>query len=146
MKKIIFIIVPILFCITDLFAQIKVANYSVGQPGTDKYEHLEFWAKDGNRTQVNYSYGKNQKEVKLLYSGKDLIGNDTCFKVQFTNNYILYIIQKGLQLRVIDSSEKYDKIFSWEYEGPINGIGTYCDICTEDEEDAMMLIRLAYLK
>ena len=146
MKKIISLSISILLGVTSLLAQMKVANYSVGKPGTDKYEHLDFWTNNGKRTQINYSYGKDQKEVKMQYSGVDLINDDTCFKIRFTNNYTLFVIQKGLQLRVIDSAGKYDKTFSWEYEGPVNGVGTYCDVCAENDEEAMKLIELAYLR
>jgi len=66
--------------------------------------------------------------------------------MQFTNKYVLYIIPAGLSLKVIDSSGTYSKIFSWQYGGPVNGIGTHCDVCAEDDTDAMKILRLAYLK
>ena len=146
MKKITILTVITLLIGTALMAQMKVAGYSFGKPGTDKYEHLEFWTKDGQRTEVNYAYGKDRKEVKLQYLGKDQVNGYTCFKVKFTNNYILYVIPKGLQLQVSDAICKYNKTFSWEYEGPVNGIGTFCNVCAEDDEDAMKLIRAVYLK
>ena len=127
-------------------AQIKVAGYSFGKPGTDRYEQFQFWTKDGKRTKVDYVYGKKHKEAKLQYLGKCQINDSTCFKVRFPNNFILYIIPKGPQLQVTDVSGKYNKTFTWEYEGPVNGIGTFCDICAEDDEDAMNLIRSCYLK
>jgi hypothetical protein len=146
MKKEIILTLSSLFIGTALMAQMKVAGYSFGKPGTDKYEHLEFWTKDGQRTEINYAYGKDRKEVKLQYIGKDQVNGSTCFKVRFTNNYIIQIIPKGLQLQVTDASGNYNKTFSWEYEGPVNGMGTFCNVCAEDDEDAMKLIRSAYLK
>jgi hypothetical protein len=124
----------------------KVANYSFGKPGTDKYEHFDFWTKDGKPTEINYAYGKKRKEVKLQNLGKDRLNGSDCFKVKFTNNYVLYIIPHGQQLQVTDPSGKYNKTFSWEYEGPVNGIGTFCDVCAIDDEDAMNLIHSTYLK
>jgi hypothetical protein len=139
------IILSLLFG-TKAGAQLKVANYSCGKYGTEKYEHFEFWTKDGKRADIYYSYGKYQKRVKLYYSDKDKINGDSCFKVQFTNKYILYIIPKGLGLSVVDTSGKYNKDFSWEYEGPVNGIGTYCDVCADDEADAFQILQRSYIK
>jgi len=125
---------------------LKRELYSAGKTGTDQYEHLEFRTKDGKRNGASYAYGKNRNEVKLKYLGKSQTNGDTCFKVQFTTNYILYIVPKELKLKVTDKSGNYNKTFSWEYEGPVNGIGTYCDVCVEDDKDAMKLIRSSYLK
>jgi hypothetical protein len=146
MKKVIFLVFPTLLIGASLAAQMKVANYSFGKPGTVKYEHLDFWIKEGKRTEIHYSYGKDRKEVKLQYLGKDKQNGSACFKVKFTNDYVLYIIPRGKQLLVTDASGKYKKTFSWEYEGPINGIGTFCDICAQDDEDAMNLIQSSYIK
>ncbi|HEX9503862.1 MAG TPA: hypothetical protein VF974_06120, partial [Patescibacteria group bacterium] len=127
-------------------AQLKVAQYSYGKYGTDKYEQFEFWTKDGKRADILYGYGKHQKQVKLYYMGRGKINGDSCFKVQFTNNYVLYVIPKELRLRVIDTSGKYYKTFSWEYEGPVNGIGTHCDVCADNDADALQILLSSYLK
>jgi hypothetical protein len=145
MKGIILLTVVTLVCICSN-AQLKVANYSFGKFGTDKYEHFEFWIKDGKRIDVEYRYGKDNKNLKLKYLGKYRVISDSCFKLQFSNNYILYVIPKGLTLKVIDAAAKYNNIFAWEYEGPVNGIGTYCDVCAEGEEEAMKLIQSGYMK
>lgn len=146
MKRLVFLTVFYFAIQANSNAQMKVASYSFGKPGTDKYEHFEFWINDGKRTNVEYSYGKDSKNIKLQYLGKDRINSDSCFKLQFSNNYILYVIPKGLTLKVIDSTAKYNKIFKWEYEGPVNGIGTYCDVCARDDEEAMKLIQSGYMK
>jgi hypothetical protein len=74
------------------------------------------------------------------------MNGDSCFKIQFTNKYVLYIIPTGLRLKVTDVTGKYNKTFSWEYEGPVNGIGTYCDPCADDDNDAMKIIHASYMK
>ena len=127
-------------------AQLKVANYACGKPRTDTYEHFAFWTKDGNRTEISYSYGKNSKNVKLRYLGNDKLNGESTFKVQFSNNYVLFITPIGLRLKVTDSAGRYSKTFAWQYEGPVNGIGTYCDVCADDDEDAMKLLKASYLK
>jgi len=146
MKKICYLTTFLLLILTTLSAQTKVANYSIGKYGTDKYEHFDFETKDGKRTEINYSYGKDNKNVKLQYAGNDVFNEDTCFKVNFPNNYTLYITVKENRLHIVDAEGKYNKTFSWEYEGPIDGIGTYCDVCAKGKEDAIMLIKSAYLK
>jgi hypothetical protein len=146
MKKAIFLTFSILFIVVELTGQIKVANYSIGKPGTDKYEHFDFWTKDGKPTDIHYAYGKERKEVVIQHLGMDTLNNSRCFKVKFNNNYILYIIPRGRQLQVTDAECKYNKTFSWEYEGPVNGIGMFCEVCAENDEDAMDLIQSMYFK
>ena len=123
-------------------AQTKVANYSFGKPGTDTYEQLSFWVKDGKKSSIDYAYGKDRKEVKLRYVGK----YDASFQVQFPNNSILTVNPKGITLIVVNTKSNYTKTFVWEYEGPANGIGTFCDVCAQDEKEAMQLIRTYYFK
>jgi hypothetical protein len=146
MKKSTFLTVSIMLIVISVTAQMKVTNYSFGKRGKDNYEHFEFWTKDGKRTEITYSYGRDSKEVKLQYTGNDNINDSACFKVRFSNNYMLYIIPMGKQLHVTDAHGTYNKTFSWEYEGSVNGIGTYCDICAKDPDDGMHLIQTSYMK
>ena len=146
MKKATFLTFSTSFIAVALSAQMKVANYSFGRPRTDTYEHFDFCTKDGKPAEINYAYGKDPKEVKLQYSGKDSLNGAACFRVKFTNNYVLYVIPRGQQLQVTDAGGKYNRTFSWEYEGPVNGIGMFCDVCAESDQDAMDLIQSSYLK
>ncbi|RZL34194.1 MAG: hypothetical protein EOP00_32030 [Pedobacter sp.] len=146
MKKVIFLTFIILLLGKTIFAQSRVAGYSYGKPGTDNYEQLTFWTTDGERSKVYYTYGKDRKEVEVQYIGTEEINGSMCFKIQFANKFILFITPNVKKLLVSDVSSKYNKIFLWEYEGPVNGIGTYCDICVEDEDEAMKLIETSYLK
>ena len=145
------ILIPLTFSIAFLtsivsFGQSKVAQYSFSKYGSDKFEHFEFWAKDGKRAGVYYTYGKGHANLPIEYLGLDKINGGECFKVKFSNGYCLYIIPRENQLNIIDSVGKYNKTFSWEYEGPVNGIGTHCDICAEDDTDAMKLLLSYYLR
>ncbi|AXY73083.1 hypothetical protein D3H65_03455 [Paraflavitalea soli] len=136
----------LILTVTMATSQQKVAVYAIGKPGIEEYERFAFWTKDGKRERIDYAYGKEGKEVKIQYIRKDLFKGDSCFVVRFVNNYQLYVIPQGLTLKVIDGTGKYEKLFSWEYEGPVNGIGTFCTVCAEDEMDAMKIIKASYLK
>ncbi|MBD2754469.1 hypothetical protein [Spirosoma validum] len=139
-------IITVLLTSTIANAQMNVANYSYGKPGTDTYEHLSFWVKDAKRQDITYAYGKDRKEVKLRYAGKAQVNNTSGFNAQFPNNTILTIMPSGTTLKVSNPKDNYSKTFTWEYEGPVNGIGTFCDVCTQDEKEALKLVQKYYLK
>ena len=126
-------------------AQDKIATYAVGKPGTATYEHLSFWVQNGRRTAIYYTYGADRKEAKVKYFGKTKLKNKPGFKVQFSNGHVLSLIPSGLLLTVVDATGKAPKTFAWEYEGPINGIGTFCQDCAADEKEAMQVLRTYYL-
>ena len=141
------LISTLLICTATLaHAQGKVANYSYGKPGTASYEHFSFWTQDGQRADLSYTYGKDRKEAKLTYLGPDKVNGKPAFKVQFPNKHVLYLIPNGTTLRVTDNKLAAQKTYRWEYEGPVNGIGTFCQPCAEDEKQAMQLVQSAYLK
>lgn len=126
-------------------AQTKVANYSIGKYGTEKYEHFSFWVKNGHRAEIYYNYGKENKEFKVTYLGKTQLNGSTGFKAQFSNGHTVTIIPSGILIKVADA-EKPPKSFAWEYEGPINGIGTFCQQCAEDEKEAVKIMNTYYFK
>ncbi|MGI9167982.1 MAG: hypothetical protein ACR2G5_16655 [Pyrinomonadaceae bacterium] len=142
------LLLAFLVCITGNAAhgQQRVANYAFGKIGTKNYEHLSFWTENNERQEITYSYGEEDKEIKLSYQGVDTFKGEPCFKVEFSNGKLLYVIPKRMSLRVVDSDGQYNKLFRWEYEGPRNGIGTFCSVCAEDEREAMRLIRRFFLK
>ncbi|MCI1189541.1 hypothetical protein MON38_19125 [Hymenobacter sp. DH14] len=123
-------------------AQSKVAVFAHGQPGTAAYEQFSFWTANGQRTDIYYRYGKARREVKLRYAGPVAAG----FRVQFSNGHLLTVVPNGETLRVSDAKTSVPKRFAWEYEGPINGIGTFCRECAADAKEAMRLVRAYYLK
>ena len=130
---------------TAASAQTKVASYSFGTPGKADYEHLSFWVKAGKRTGIYYSYGADRKEAKLKYLGKTQLNTKPGFRVQFTNGHVLAVMPSG-NLLLVSANGQDAKRFAWEYEGPVNGIGTFCDVCAADEKEAMQLMRTYYLK
>ena len=146
MKEIFVFKLFIIVFITSSTAQVKVANYSIGRYGTERYEHLSFWIKDGKRNYIEYLYGAKPKEIKLIFLGQTILNDKRYLKVKFPNKYVLFINADGTKLSVNDEKGKYSKVFTWEYEGPVNGIGTYCDICAENEEEAIQIVKANYLQ
>jgi hypothetical protein len=127
-------------------AQNQVANYGYGQPGTAGYEHFSFWTRDGHRSDAAYASGKNREDAQLRYIGPSKITGQPGFKVRFLNGRTLYLVPSGTTLHVAATPGTAPKIFVWEYEGPVNGVGTQCSVCAEDAQSAMRLIRAHYLK
>lgn len=123
-------------------AQSTVATFACGKPGTATYEQLSFWAANGKRTNIYYSYGSTRREVKLRYAGPAAAG----FKVQFSNGHLLTVVPNGETLRVGNAKATAPKSFAWEYDGPVNGVGTFCRECAADAKSAISLVRTYYLK
>jgi hypothetical protein len=138
--SIVFLTLTVLSSIPALAAENHVANFSAGQPGTSGYEHFAFWIREDKKNEIIYSYGKDSKEVKVAYIGPGSQGNEPCFTIKFSNGYVLNLTPKGSALVVTDSEGRYSKAFQWEYEGPIEGKGTFCDVCV-DENEAVRFVR-----
>lgn len=138
----VFVIFLALFLSADsAYAQTQVANFSTGKVGTKSYEHFSFQVEDGVRGDITYSYGKNRREIKLNYAGRDTLNGIAVFKVEFPNNEVFYVIPQKTYLKIVNEKGTYNKIFRWEYEGPVNGIGTFCNACTQNGKESVALIR-----
>jgi hypothetical protein len=123
------------------YAQTQIAYFSTGKLGTKSYERFSFWVENGVRSDITYSYGKSARKIKLNYAGRDTLNGIAVFKVEFPNNEVLYVIPQKTYLKIVNKKGTYNKIFRWEYEGPVNGIGTWCEGCTEDDKESVALIR-----
>ena len=119
----------------------KVANYFHGRPGTSTYQHYSFWMDKGKPTEITFNGGANRSESKLAFNGKATYNGKTCFKMTFPNNKVFYVYPIGVKLAVVNASTKKIETFNWEYEGPVDGRGTFCAACAQDEKEAMNLIK-----
>lgn len=135
--------IGLFFLVSSAAAQMKVANFSTGKAGTKSYEHFSFYVKDKKRDEIVYAYGKNGRdnEIEVKYLGKDKLNGAAAFKISLPDNRILYVIPQATYLKIVDEKGKYNKIFRWEYEGPVDGRGTFCDACTENGKDSIALIK-----
>lgn len=142
MKNLLFIFLTVFALNTN--GQTKVASYFIGKYGSTQYEHFSFTTDKGKAVNVVYAYGKLPKEIKLKYLGAKSEISGKFFTVRFPNGRELLIQAKGLNIQVYAADGTYSKTFAWEYEGPVNGIGTFCDVCAEDEKEAMAILKKGY--
>lgn len=124
----------------------QVANYGYGQPGTASYEHFSFWTLNGRRSDVGYASGANREDARVSYAGPARVGGQPGFRVKFLDGRTLYLTPSGTTLRVSDATGAAPKTFVWEYEGPVNGVGTVCSVCVADSAAALRLVQKHYLK
>jgi len=126
-------------------AQNQVANYHYGQPGTAGYEHFSFWTHNGRRSDAAYAAGKNREDAQLRYLGPSRLAGQPGFRVRFLDGRTLHLVPSGTTLRVTAPGTP-PKVFTWEYEGPVNGVGTTCSVCVADSAAALRLLQKHYLR
>lgn len=135
MTYILYFLQPLLFLLLPSNYK-QVASYSNSEFGSSKYENFGFWILDNHNPVIHYQYGKKSLEVPVKYLGKCKVGNNKCFKMLLNNKLTLYVSIEKHNLRIKSASGNYNKLFAWQYEGPVNGIGTYCEPCTQDEKES----------
>lgn len=134
-------------------ADAKVASFETGGYGSRDREAISFWTGNGRRTEISYEYG-GDKTVKLAYLGAADCGGKPCFKVGFPNKLVLYVTPGVDTVRLSDTADalesakpgRYERTLAWQYEGPVDGRGTFCNVCAKDGKDATALLRQFYLK
>lgn len=132
----------------------KVASFETGGYNSRDRESISFWTGNGRRTVIEYRYGSDDKAVKLAYLGPADCGGRRCFKVGFPNKLVLYVTPGVDTIGLSDTADtvrdakpgSYQRTLAWQYEGPIDGRGTFCNVCAKDGKDATALLRQFYLK
>ena len=146
MIKQITLLCAVLFLPTIVFGQeSKVADFAIGRPNTKNYEHLSFWVDGNKRGKIIYSTRNRNKEIELIYLGAATKAGVKGFKVEFPNKTILFIVPNKNTLKITNEKTAAPKYFEWEYEGPANGRGTFCEVCAEEKE-SFDLIRKYFMK
>jgi hypothetical protein len=136
---------------TSTFQEVTVVSYSAGRANTPGYENFSFWTKDGKRAYVQYTYGKDSKDVLVKYLGADSLSGQHGFKLQVPGKPLLYVIPEGYKLKITDKPGKYLKHFAWEREEP-GAAGepadttAACEICVRNEKEAMQLIEKKFMR
>lgn len=123
----------------------KVANYSVGKYNSAAYEHFSFWVDAaGKPMEISYSMKNRDQSMNFSYEGKTADGKG--FKVKAPNGAMSSIYVVGNNLRVVSDKTKKAKIYKWEYEGPVNGIGTFCTPCVPEPKDAALFMKKHFVQ
>ena len=122
----------------------KVANFALPGHGysSTRFESLSFWS-GSNGKAITYEYGADHRRVRLRGIGPGPDGKG--FAVRFPNGLVLDIVPQGTALQVSDRSGNYSKTFEWQYEGPVDGRGTFCTPCVE-EADAIGFVRRHFME
>jgi hypothetical protein len=132
--------------------EVTVVSYFSGKADAIGYENFSFWVKDGKRAYIQYSYGKNAKDVLAVYLSVDSSSGQRGFKVQIPGKGIFLITPEGYKLKVTDKTGKYLKRFTWEREEPGGSVepadtsAAACEICVRNEREAMQLIQKKFLR
>jgi hypothetical protein len=145
--RLFFITIFTLVCNTFAHAQedeFRVASYSTGKPGTRDYEELSFSVdhRKDQRLGVTYAYGADRKELELVYLKPAAGSAPNAFDVLFPNGKVfkIEVLEKTKSLLFTGDGSKYRKTFTWEYQGPIDGIGTACTVCVEESEAIAFIV------
>jgi hypothetical protein len=124
------------------------AFFMVGDYNNPEWEKLVFEvnSKTSEHT-ISYSYKKNEKGYKLeILSVKD-VDKKPALVVRIPKfNKIYYILKDKKNEKLIMTSEDktYKKSFLLGYEGPVNGVGTYCSSCANEPEDAFKIVSMFF--
>jgi len=72
-------------------------------------------------------------------------GDRVRLRIVFPDGRAVDAAVAGPSLQVDDGSGKPPKTFAWEYEGPVDGRGTFCTPCVE-EQDAIPFVRAHFMR
>ncbi|WP_428659211.1 hypothetical protein [Runella sp.] len=151
-KHFIFSLIGITLSIFSGFGQNngRVANFSYGNYDSPDFESYSFWVGSNKRSSIDYTYRTKTgdiKHLKLKYAGIDVSDGQKAFKIIFPNGLLLYITLSAEETLMVKSADgSYSKHFKWLYEGPINGVGTWCEPCTQDGKESVKLLKMYYFK
>jgi hypothetical protein len=131
------------FCATAVNAQQKThAFFMLGNYAYSEWEKLEFDLND-HGGEITYSYAKKPDGIKLKNLGIKYVGQYKVLMVQipgFAKTYYINPDPKNERIQFESSDRKYNKWLPLGYEGPVNGIGTYCEQCANEPKDAFEIV------
>ncbi|MPR35634.1 hypothetical protein [Salmonirosea aquatica] len=129
--------------ITLSHAQTKTrAFFMVGDYSQPEWEKLAFEV-DGTKCSIMYAYRKHETGYPLKILGVGKVGNAKALRVSipgFNKTYLIYkdVPKKGLVM--VSEDQSYRKFFALGYEGPVNGVGTFCASCANEPAEAFALV------
>jgi hypothetical protein len=148
-QKIVFILSLLTIFCSQGFSQKEVkttAFFMVGDYSNPEWEKLVFKVV-GSDFSINYSYKKNEKGHLLEIMSLMDIEKQTALVVKIPKfNKIYYILRdkKNAKITMMSQDKSYRKTFSLGYEGPINGVGTYCASCANEPAEAFKIVNFFF--
>jgi hypothetical protein len=144
-KPILLLVILTLFC---NYQDVRVLTYSIGKADSAGYESLSFWIKSNQRAYIRYAHGRDAEDIELLWAGRDSLDGRRGFRVRCnapdTLNWT--IVPQEYSLIVADRRTKYRKEFHWENEnGGATSADSVCDICAQNEQQAMGWLRKYFI-
>jgi hypothetical protein len=127
------------------FSQDEAKTYAffmIGNYSYPEWEKLEFELRDYKRV-IRYSYKKNEKGHVLQTLGTKYIGNQKALIVRipkYDKTYLILTDKRNSRIIMMSEDQTYKKSFPLGYEGPIDGIGTYCDSCANEPKEAFEIV------
>jgi hypothetical protein len=118
------------------------AFFMAGDYASPNWEKLIFDnTKSGQK--LTYAYKQRETGIQLKPIGKKRVAGQTVVLVRMAGISQPYLIRRdraGQKLIMVSQDGQYKKTFTLGYEGPVNGIGTYCASCANEPADAFKLV------
>jgi hypothetical protein len=128
----------------NLYKDARVANFSVTDhaQGTPEFERLSFWSGPHGES-IDYVRGRDDNRTRLTPLGLNRGG--LSFAIGLPNGLMLDVEPQRHGLLVRDRAGRYRKTFVWQYEGPVEGRGTFCSPCV-DQKGAVAFVREHFMR
>ena len=148
MEKRAFLTLLFLLIVGRGYSQDKThAFFMIGDYDSPQWEKIEFDL-TGQGKEITYSYRTNERGHKLQLLGMKYAGTRKELTVKITGTTKIYVLlsdPKNRRITMLSKDGTYKKTFALGYEGPVNGVGTYCDHCANEPEDAFKLVDVFFL-
>jgi hypothetical protein len=118
------------------------AFFMVGNYASPDWEKLAF-SKTKAGPILTYSYKQREDGDRLQPVGSRSEAGQRVLLVMMPGTSQPYTIRRdkaGERLLVTSQDGHYRKLFKLGYEGPVNGVGTYCATCANEPADALRLV------
>ena len=118
------------------------AFFMVGDYASPNWEKLTL---DNTKSgqQMTYAYKQHETGIRLEPIGKKRLDGQTVVLVRMAGVGQIYQIRRdraGQTLIMTSQDGRYRKTFTLGYEGPVNGVGTYCESCANEPAEALKLV------
>lgn len=118
------------------------AFFMVGDYASPDWEKLSF-SKTKAGLVLTYAYKQREDGVRLQPVGSKSEAGQRMLLIRIPGISQPYTIRRdraGEQLIMASQDGRYRKLFKLGYEGPVNGVGTYCATCANEPANAFRLV------